>query len=64
MVLCLMKLEIFLNILILVIEIILNIIMSLGATAFYIVRKEANQTKNGKKLFVPYSYDESTQDWV
>jgi len=35
-----------------------------GATAFYIVRKEANQTKNGKKLFVPYSYDESTQDWV
>ena len=35
-----------------------------GATAFYIIRKEASETANGKKLFIPYSYDNKTQEWI
>jgi len=35
-----------------------------GATAFYIRRKEASESPNGKKMFVPYSYDEKTQEWI
>ena len=34
-----------------------------GRTAFYIVRKEADQTANGKKQFTPYSYDKISNSW-
>ena len=28
------------------------------------IRKEAHETKNGSKLFIPYSFDEDKQDWI
>lgn len=34
-----------------------------GVTAFYIVRKDADQTANGKKQFTPYSYDKISASW-
>ena len=34
-----------------------------GAIQFYIVRKEAHETKDGKKRFTPYSFDPKENKW-
>ena len=35
-----------------------------GVVQSYVIRKEAHETKNGSKLFIPYSFDEDKQDWI
>jgi hypothetical protein len=35
-----------------------------GAIQGYVVRKEAHETRDGKKQFTPYSYDPKNKKWV
>ncbi len=35
-----------------------------GAIQGYVVRKEAHETRDGKKQFTPYSYDPKKEKWV
>ena len=35
-----------------------------GQVQSYIVRREANETPHGKKIFKPYSYDQDKKEWI